>query len=77
MDTRHPVRITYHNHIELRGQQVHYIIYKDAIGEWRWRLRGRNGRIIADSGEGYRRRRDCRAGIRLMRKAVAAVVLVH
>lgn len=28
-------------------------IYTDAHGEWRWRLLSRNGRIVADSGEGY------------------------
>ncbi|WP_158853515.1 DUF1508 domain-containing protein [Halorhabdus sp. CUG00001] len=28
-------------------------VYEDAGGEWRWRLRHRNGNIIADSGEGY------------------------
>ena len=28
-------------------------IYQDARGEWRWRLKARNGRIVADSGEGY------------------------
>lgn len=28
-------------------------IYEDAAAEWRWRLRHRNGNIIADSGEGY------------------------
>ncbi len=31
-------------------------VYKDAKGEWRWRLTAKNGRIIADSGEGYRRK---------------------
>ena len=31
-------------------------IYRDANHEWRWRLRAANGRIVADSGEGYRRR---------------------
>ena len=31
-------------------------IYRDAKREWRWRLRAANGRIVADSGEGYRRR---------------------
>ena len=31
-------------------------IYRDARREWRWRLRASNGRIVADSGEGYRRR---------------------
>jgi len=31
-------------------------IYRDARREWRWRLKASNGRIVADSGEGYRRR---------------------
>lgn len=29
-------------------------IYKDSRGEWRWRLRSRNGKIVADCGEGYK-----------------------
>ncbi|HUS46902.1 MAG TPA: DUF1508 domain-containing protein [Phycisphaerae bacterium] len=32
-------------------------VYRDAKGEWRWRLRAGNGRIVADSGESYRKRR--------------------
>lgn len=28
-------------------------VYKDSEEQWRWRLRHRNGNIIADSGEGY------------------------
>ena len=28
-------------------------LYEDAADEWRWRLRHRNGNVIADSGEGY------------------------
>ena len=35
-------------------------IYRDANREWRWRLRASNGRIVADSGEGYRRRASAR-----------------
>lgn len=31
-------------------------IYRDTRGEWRWRLKARNGRIVADSGEGYVRK---------------------
>lgn len=37
-------------------------IYQDDLGEWRWRVRARNGRVVADSGEGYKRRIDCRRG---------------
>lgn len=28
--------------------------YRDKAGEWRWRA-SKNGRILADSGEGYKR----------------------
>ena len=31
-------------------------LFRDAAGEWRWHLKATNGRIIADSGEGYKRR---------------------
>lgn len=27
--------------------------YEDKAGEWRWRLKATNGKIIATSGEGY------------------------
>ena len=33
--------------------QAAFELYEDAAEEWRWRLRHRNGNIIADSGEGY------------------------
>jgi uncharacterized protein YegP (UPF0339 family) len=29
------------------------VIYEDLRGEWRWRLVAANGRIVADSSEGY------------------------
>lgn len=32
--------------------------YRDKAGEWRWRAVARNGEVVADSGEGYRERRD-------------------
>ncbi len=37
-------------------------IYRDKAGQWRWRAVARNGRILADSGEGYRRQGDCKKG---------------
>jgi uncharacterized protein YegP (UPF0339 family) len=43
-----------------------FTIYKDSASQYRWRLRARNGRIIADSGEGYRSRADCEAAVRLV-----------
>lgn len=33
--------------------KLKFVIYKDAANEYRWRLIAKNGRIVADSGEGY------------------------
>lgn len=38
------------------NKQGRFRVYRDRKGEWRWRLIARNGRIVADSGEGYDRR---------------------
>lgn len=35
-------------------------LYRDSIGEWRWVIFADNGRRVADSGEGYVNRGDCR-----------------
>ncbi|MFB6202393.1 MAG: HVO_2922 family protein [Halorhabdus sp.] len=43
-------------------------IYEDAAGEWRWRLRHRNGNVLADSGQGYDDRPDARAGIESVKR---------
>lgn len=39
-------------------------LYRDHAGEYRWRLTAKNGRNLADSGEGYQRKREAlkRAG---------------
>lgn len=42
--------------------------YLDKRHEWRWRLKASNGKIIADSGEGYKQRSDCLHGIDLVRQ---------
>ena len=31
----------------------HVIFYTDQAGDWRWQYRRSNGRIMADSAEGY------------------------
>lgn len=47
-------------------------LYKDRQGQFRWRLKASNGKIIADSGEGYVRRIDCEHGIELVKGEAAA-----
>jgi uncharacterized protein YegP (UPF0339 family) len=43
-------------------------VYEDAGEEWRWRLRHRNGEIIADSGEGHAERNKAVAAIERIRR---------
>ena len=43
-------------------------LYEDAEGQYRWRLRHRNGNIIADGGEGYASRQKARQGIRSVKE---------
>jgi uncharacterized protein YegP (UPF0339 family) len=49
-----------------------FIINKDKAGEWRWKLLAGNNQVIADSAEGYKRREDCIAGIRLVKRDAPA-----
>ncbi|WP_374440870.1 YegP family protein [Stella sp.] len=46
---------------------MHFEIYRDTGGEWRWRLVAANGKQIANGGEGYVNRADCENGIRLVK----------
>jgi uncharacterized protein len=53
-----------------------FVKFNDAKGEWRWRLLADNGKIIADSGEGYKAERDCDHGIALVKSAGNAPVTI-
>ena len=46
---------------------MHYRIYKDNSGYWRWNFKSSNGNIIADSGECYHNKNDCLNGISIMK----------
>ena len=51
-----------------RKYEYTFTVYKDSRKQWRWRLTAPNGKIFADSGEGYRRRVDCLRAIRKLRQ---------
>jgi len=53
---------------------VTYYYYKDSKGEWRWRLKATNGRIIADSGEGYSSEQECKKDIERVKDSKDAAV---
>nr|WP_313695370.1 HVO_2922 family protein [Halobaculum sp. XH14] len=43
-------------------------LYEDSAGQWRWRLVHDNGRIIADSGEGYASKQKATEGLESVRE---------
>jgi amphi-Trp domain-containing protein len=43
-------------------------LYEDSAGDHRWRLRHRNGNIIADGGQGYASKQKARQGMRSVRQ---------
>lgn len=51
-----------------------FYVFKDANGEWRWRLVAANGKQIATSGEGYKSKAKCVAAIELVKKSADAPV---
>ena len=51
-------------------------IFEDRAGEVRWRLRHRNGRVLADSGEGYSRRTNAWKGIESVKLNAPAAELI-
>jgi len=57
------------------GSPREFEIYKDASGEFRWRLRAKNGRIIANSGDGYKNRADAEHAIGLVKNATSETTI--
>jgi uncharacterized protein YegP (UPF0339 family) len=51
---------------------MHFTIYQDVQGGWRWTLYAENNRKIADSGEAYVRKEGALWGISLVKGTNAA-----
>ena len=56
------------------ARELSYQVFKDAKGEWRWRLVAANGKRIAGSGEGYKSKSACIAAIELVKNSAAAPI---
>jgi uncharacterized protein YegP (UPF0339 family) len=54
----------------LRADPTAYEVYQDSADEWRWRLIHKNGRILADGGEGYVSRSGARDAVDRVRTAL-------
>ena len=57
-------------------RRPYFEMYRDKAKEWRWRLKAANGRIVAESGEGYKRLGRCEAAIDRLYDLISAPVLV-
>jgi len=44
-----------------------FVLYKDTASQYRWRFIANNGRIVADSAEGYYNKADAQNGINIVK----------
>lgn len=51
--------------------------YRDRKREYRWRIRAKNGKVLADCGEGYTRKSDCRQSYNRLFKTLNGVVEIQ
>ncbi len=51
-------------------------VYKDAKGEYRFRLKAANGETVA-TGEGYSSKQSCLKGIESVKKAASSAEIVE
>ena len=56
-------------------KQPVFSIYRDAKGEWRFRLKAKNGEIVA-TGEGYKTKQGCIRGVESVRKNAAKAMVM-
>jgi uncharacterized protein YegP (UPF0339 family) len=52
-------------------------LYKDAKGEFRWRLVASNGQMIANGGEAYKSKASAKAGIESVKEIAPAAEIVE
>jgi len=50
-------------------------LYKDKKREWRFRIRSRNGKIVADSGESYKTKRNAIKGLRALQDVMEDTII--
>jgi uncharacterized protein YegP (UPF0339 family) len=61
----------------LRESQAQFEVYEDRGGSYRWRMRHRNGNVIATGGQGYTRKHNAQKGLASVRKNALGAAVVH
>lgn len=60
------------------AKRIKFVVYQDDNEEWRWTLVSSNGKIIADSGEGYQKKSHCiKMANRIKELAEEAVIVIN
>ncbi|WP_167837343.1 HVO_2922 family protein [Halosimplex halophilum] len=62
---------------ETAESKARFEVFEDRGGKWRWRLRHRNGNIIADSAQGYSSRQKAEQGLESVRTNAAGAAAVR
>jgi amphi-Trp domain-containing protein len=52
---------------EVVASKATFEVYEDSAEQWRWRLKHRNGNVIADSSEGYASKQKAKQGLESVR----------
>lgn len=55
--------------VKAKAPRVSIEYYKDKRDEWRWRFKS-NGKIMADSGEGYSTKNACLKAIKTVKQKI-------
>ena len=50
----------------MNAPRSHFELYRDRKNGWRWRVRARNAKIVADCAESYKTRRAAMKGINVV-----------
>ncbi|WP_436928077.1 HVO_2922 family protein [Halosimplex amylolyticum] len=57
--------------------KARFEVFEDRGGKWRWRLRHRNGNIVADGGQGYSSRQKAEQGLESVRSNAGGAPVVR
>ncbi|NIB99493.1 HVO_2922 family protein [Halobacterium sp. R2-5] len=61
----------------VRSSQAQFELYEDKAGQYRWRLRHRNGNVVADGGQGYTRKHNAQKGMQSVRRNALGAAAIH
>jgi uncharacterized protein YegP (UPF0339 family) len=57
-------------------KRARFRVYEDKGGQWRWRLLAANGRVVADSSEGYGTRYGASRAVEMVRSLAVTALSV-